>query len=80
MKITAQEVLESITREYGIDDVNELYKGLIAYNLGIEKIDEKVNEKLDEVIEHYYEDDNITSFINDDLFNYAEEILNESLL
>ena len=39
----------------------------------MEKVNEKDNEILDKAMEKYFEEDSITSFINDTLYDYVEE-------
>ena len=53
--------------------MNIVYKALIAYSIGITKVNEKDNEILDKAMEKYFEEDGITSFINDTLYDYIEE-------
>lgn len=76
MKFTANEILKSIIKEYSnYEDMNSIYKALIAYSLGLEIIDEEIDKILDKVIEEYYENDNISNFINSDIIDYANELL-----
>lgn len=53
--------------------MNVVYKALMAYSIGITKVDEKDNEILEKAMEKYFEEDGITSFINDTLYDYVEE-------
>lgn len=53
--------------------MNVVYKALMAYSIGITKVNEKDNEILDKAMEKYFEEDGITSFINDTLYDYIEE-------
>lgn len=53
--------------------MNVVYKALMAYSIGITKVNEKDNEILDKAMEKYFEEDDITSFINDTLYDYIEE-------
>lgn len=73
LKFTANELLDSFNREFNQDEMNELYKALIAYSLGIE-INETNDSKLDEVIDYYFDTDYITCFVNSDLIKFAEEM------
>ena len=53
--------------------MNAVYKALMAYSVGITQVNEKDNEILDKAMEKYFEEDGITSFINDTLYDYVEE-------
>ncbi len=74
IKFTANELLDSFNRELNQMDINEIYKALIAYDLGLGKIDEETNAKLDDIIENdFFGQDYIIGFINEDLINIARE-------
>lgn len=76
VKFTANELLESLNRELSIGDINELYKALTAYGLGLQEIDEETDKILDEVIENeYYEKDYINGIVNEDILDIAKELL-----
>ncbi len=71
-KWNANELLDSLNRETNQLEINELYKALIAYGLGLDEIDEKTDKVLDEVIEKdYFANDNITGFVNPDIIDGA---------
>jgi hypothetical protein len=57
-----------------IEDINELYKAIIAYSLGLETIDEK---KFSSIINFFYDASYILGFVNEDLINYAKDVLEE---
>ena len=73
LKFTASELLDSFNREFNQDEMNEIYKALIAYGLGIE-ITPAANDKLDEVIDFYFDTDYISNIVNQDVMDKAEEI------
>lgn len=80
VKFTANELLESLNRELSIGDINELYKALTAYGLGLQKIDEETDRILDEVIEdEYYEKDYINGIVNEDILDIAKELLEKNM-
>lgn len=80
VKFTANELLESLNRELSIGDINELYKALIAYGLGLQEIDEETDKILDEVIEdEYYEKDYINGIVNEDILDIAKELLEKNM-
>jgi hypothetical protein len=70
-KWTAQELLDTLNKEVNLEELKELYKALIAYSCGETEIN---NEVLDQVIEYYYENDYISSMINEDVINYYNSI------
>lgn len=49
----------------------EIFKGILADSMGLENISEDDDKILDELFEYYMENDNIRSFINDDLYEEA---------
>lgn len=80
VKFIANELLESLNRELSIGDINELYKALTAYGLGLQEIDEETDKILDEVIENeYYEKDYINGIVNEDILDIAKELLEENM-
>ena len=80
VKFTANELLESLNRELSIGDINELYKALTAYGLGLQEIDEETDKILDEVIEdEYYEKDYINGIVNEDILDIARELLEKNM-
>ena len=77
MKVKANEILDSLIREYSVDDVQEVYKALVAYVVGLEHISEEYDKKLDEIIQNeYLDNDAVRSILNDDIFDAAVEMLN----
>lgn len=78
VKFTANELLESLNRELNQTEVNEIYKALTAYGLGLQEIDEETDKILDEVIDdEYYEKDYIRGIVNENILDIAEELLKE---
>lgn len=56
------------------EEMNTLYKAMMAYSVGLTEVSEKTNEILDEVFEDkYFENNSVKSFINDELFDYLDE-------
>lgn len=60
-------------------DILDLKKALLAYDLGIVSNEIKDTEKdnLDNVIDYYYENDDITFFINEKLIDYYYSLYDE---
>lgn len=82
IKFTANELLDSFNREYNQEEMNEIYKALIAYELSYNEIDEKLDVALTDLIENvYFDRDDIKSFVNPDLLNEADKtIYNEEVV
>ena len=75
LKFTAQEILDSLNRELNQDEINELYKGLIAYSVGVEEITPEVEIKLDKVIDFYFDNDDIGGMVNQEVIDTAIALL-----
>ena len=79
-KWTANELLDSLNRECNQEEINELYKAMIAYSIGLTEIDEAVDEILDNIIEEdYFGNDYIKGIINEDIMEAAEDKLTDYL-
>ena len=52
-KFTAQEILDSFNMEFSLEDNFEIYKGIMAYSMGLETITPEIDIKLDKAIEYY---------------------------
>ena len=77
IKFNANELLDSLNRELNQMEINEIYKALIAYDLGYTEIDKKTNDILDDIIENeFYKLDYIGSVLNADLMRLVRENLN----
>lgn len=80
VKFNASELLDSLNRELNQAEINEIYKALIAYGLGLQEIDEETDKILDEVIDNeYYEKDYIRGIVNEDILDIAEKLLEENM-
>ena len=78
VKFNANELLDSLNRELNQIEINEIYKALIAYDLGYAEIDKKINDILDDIIENdFFGQDYITSILNTDIMDLAREKLQE---
>lgn len=69
-------ILKDLNENYSLADIAELYKALIAREIGLETITDEDNEKLDKIINWYYDTDYLVNFINEDIYNYAFDIFN----
>ena len=75
-KFTAQEILDSFNMEFSLEDNFEIYKGIMAYSMGLETITPEIDIKLDKAIEYYRENDNVCGIINEDVMDYAKNLVN----
>lgn len=73
-KITALEVLESFNREFTLADIFEVYKGVIAYNMGWTYIDEIREDMLNRAIDFYMDKDYIRGFLPEEVLDYVTEL------
>ena len=79
LKFTANELFDSFNKDFNQDEMNEIYKALIAYSLNLQEITPEIDAKLDEVIDFYFSRDDIAGIVNQDLINKANEILFDNL-
>ena len=80
VKFNASELLDSLNRELNQTEINEIYKALTAYGLGLQEIDEETDKILDEVIDNeYYEKDYVRGIVNEDILDIAEKLLEENM-
>ena len=79
LKFTANELLDSFNREFNQDEMNEIYKALIAYSLNLQEITPEIDAKLDEIINYYFNNDTIVGIVNTDIIDKAYEILFDNL-
>ena len=70
----ANELFECLQREASVEDIRELLKALIAYDINQSEYTEAVDKTMDKVIDIYYDRDDIESFINQDIYFMAEEM------
>lgn len=73
-----EKILNDILNQFNhmkSEDMALLKKLIMAYDLGVEKIDAEVLKNLDEVYKFYLETDYITSFVNPELVEKFEQII-----
>lgn len=73
-----EKILNDILNQFNhmkSEDMALLKKLIMAYDLGVEKIDANVLKNLDEVYKFYLETDYITSFVNPELVEKFEQIM-----
>ena len=70
----ANELFECLQREASVEDIRELLKALIAYDINQSEYTEAVDKTMNKVIDIYYDRDDIESFINQDIYFMAEEM------
>ena len=74
-KWTAQELLDSLNKETNFEEMKELWKALIAFELGATEID---NSMFEELFSWYLDNDTITSFISQEVLDKAQEIFEKN--
>ena len=79
LKFTANELFDSFNKDFNQDEMNEIYKALIAYSLNLQEITPEMDAKLDEVINYYFDNDTIVGIVNTDIIDKAYEILFDNL-
>lgn len=70
MKFDYKTILESLNKELNLDEILEVKKALLAYDLGLENPTQEQEEHLNETMEYYLNDENITFFIDKDIIDY----------
>ena len=79
LTFTANELFDSFNKDFNQDEMNEIYKALIAYSLNLQEITPEIDAKLDEVINYYFDNDTIVGIVNTDIIDKAYEILFDNL-
>ena len=79
LKFTANELFDSFNKDFNQDEMNVIYKALIAYSLNLQEITPEIDAKLDEVINYYFDNDTIVGIVNIDIIDKAYEILFDNL-
>lgn len=75
----AKELFNIFKNEAKVDDFKELYKALLAREIGLDEYTDEADKLMDEMLEDkYYRDDNIGAFINEDLINVIHEAFSEA--
>ena len=74
IKWTAQELFNSFKVETNVDEFKELYKALLAREIGLDEYTEDADALMSEILDNeYYRNDAISSFIDENLVNAAHE-------
>ena len=74
VKWTAQELFNSFKVETNVDEFKELYKALLAREIGLDEYTEDADVLMSEVLDNeYYRNDAIPSFIDENLVAKAHE-------
>ena len=77
IKWNAQDLLDCLNKEINQDELHELWKALISYELGLEKIN---NKGLDKVLEKWYNDDTKTSILDTDLLSWYNDFTSTNIV
>ena len=79
IKWTAKELFDSFKSETNVDEFKELYKALLAREIGLDEYNDAADQLMDEVLEnYYYRNDAIPSFIDEDLVAAAHTDFNDA--
>ena len=74
VKWTAKELFDSFKSETNVDEFKELYKALLAREIGLNEYTNEADELMDEVLENcYYRNSEINSFIDTNLVEDTHE-------
>lgn len=74
MKWTAEELFNAFKNETNVDIFKELYKALLAREIGLDEYNDAANQLMNEVLDDgYYRNDAIPSFIDEGLVEYTHE-------
>ena len=74
-KWNAQDLLDTLNKEVNSNELHELWKALIAFECGATEID---NQALEKTLDYFYDNDYLTSIINNDLLIEYQENLEKN--
>ena len=69
-KFTAQDILDSIRKEYTQQDIDNIWEALYFYELGRTQVDDALFEK---VCDKWLDRDDKTSFLDPEILEWAED-------
>ena len=73
-KWTAKELFDTFKSEMNLEEVKELYKALLAREIGLDEYTDEADKLMTEMLEDkYYRNNNIGSFINDELVDMIHD-------
>lgn len=78
-KFTVNELLESFEHEINWEEMIVIYKALIAYSCGYPEVTKEEETALSNTIEYFFDNDDITSFVNPILLDYFEKEVNKTI-
>lgn len=70
MKFDYKTILDSLNRELNLDEILEVKKALLAYDLGLENPTPEQEERLNKTINFYLNSDD--NFVDFDITNYYD--------
>lgn len=74
IKWTAKELFDSFKSETNVEEFKELYKALLAREIGLDEYTDEADKLMSEVLDNeYYRNDAIFSFIDENLVAAAHE-------
>ena len=79
VKWTARELFDSFKTETNVNEFKELYKALLAREIGLDEYTDNADALMTEVLEdEYYDNANISSFIDMDLVSATHEAFKDA--
>ena len=69
-KFTAQDILDSINKEYTQQDIDNIWEALYFYELGRTQADDAL---FDKVYDKWLDQDDKTSFLDPEILEWAED-------
>lgn len=70
MKFDYKTILESLNKELNLDEILEVKKALLAYDLGLENPTQEQEERLNKTINFYLNSDD--NFVDFEIINYYD--------
>ena len=70
-KFTAQDILDSIRKEYTQQDIDNIWEALYFYELGRTQVDDALFEK---VYDKWLDRDDKSSFLDPEILEWAEDV------
>ena len=73
MKFKANDFLESLNKELSFSEIKEVQKAFIAYEIGLDSINDEQSAILEDIMDYYMDNDMINYFLDQSIIDYAKE-------